>query len=124
MSHGEPVARYLVHKSDFSREKNRVKPRAFMPPADLKTSLFRTLGLSEDETWSLGEEFVARPQKLTLRGRGDLLVCDIAGTGLRVEPDEPPERHANIVGWSADKDKQRSVAQELAARASLKLRAE
>jgi hypothetical protein len=32
-----------------------------------------------------------------------------------------PARHANIVGWPADKSAQKLCAQELAARATLKL---
>ncbi|MBI2895164.1 MAG: hypothetical protein HYY06_16540 [Deltaproteobacteria bacterium] len=84
--------------------------------------MFRTDGLSEGEIWALGQEAVAQAQGKTLYGRGVLLAADVAAAELRVEPDEPPLRHANITGWPPEKDAQLAAAQELAARASLRLR--
>ncbi len=45
----ETIARYLTSKRWYSREKNVVKPQAFMPPPDLRLSVFRIDNLSEPE---------------------------------------------------------------------------
>jgi hypothetical protein len=33
------------------------------------------------------------------RGRGELMAHDVRASGLEVKSQEPPERHANILGW-------------------------
>ena len=62
------------------------------------------------------------PRNRTLYGRADVMNQNIESIGLVVVPDNIPERHANIVGWPSEKDKQISLAQELAAMALLSLR--
>jgi hypothetical protein len=99
-----------------------VKPGAFLPARDGATSVYRTRGLTEEEIWILGEAKVTGPTRKTLYGRGDLPVSAVHATGLRVDPDDSPPRHAAIVGWPEEKDARLSLAQQLAAKASLKLR--
>jgi hypothetical protein len=41
-----------------------------------------------------------------------------------LEPDDNPPRHANIVGWPAGKDAQKSLAQQLASETELILKPE
>ena len=119
----EPVARYLSQSGHFSQEKRRVKPHAFLPePSRLATSVFRTHRLTESEIWALGETYVAGPTGRTLHGRADLLVSQVETLGLRLNPDNVPERHAEIVGWPQAKSEQLSLAQELAVVALLRLR--
>ena len=96
-------------------------PRAFMPPPNRKTSVFQINGLTESEIWDIGEE-VVRPNGKTLYGRGDILAVQIEKTKLRIDYDNTPPRHANIIGWPEDKDEQKSLAQELAAEAKLKIK--
>lgn len=96
-----------------------MKPRAFLPGPDGTTSTFRTHGLTPDEIWTLGESRVAAPR---LYGRGDLRVSSVVATGLTVDPDDDPPRHAGIVGWPESKDARLSLAQRLAASAALRLR--
>jgi hypothetical protein len=119
----EFLARYITSKSWYSRVKNRVKPRAFMPPIDRKLSVFRTDNLSEPEIWKIGLknviEKIVRPTNL--HGRADIQALSIIESNLQIEPDNTPPRHANIVGWPELKEEQKSIAQELAAKASLKL---
>ena len=100
-----------------------MKARAFHPaPSDHKKSVFRVRGLTEHEIWKLGDMYVALPRGKELRARAELLVEQITGVGLRVEPEEPPPRHANIVGWPEEKHEWMSRAQELAELATLRLR--
>jgi len=115
----ESVARYILSKSHFSREEARVKHAAFMPPGNLRASVYRVSGLDADTIWMIGTEHVAQPRGRRLYGRGQLTVQAVVDTGLAVEPEEPPERHAVIIGWPADKDRQMELAQELAAAAQL-----
>ena len=84
--------------------------------------MFHIDSLDEREIWEIGEHYVTRPYGKTLYGRGDILEAEIEKTGLTVEYDNTPPRHANIAGWPDEKSKQMSLAQELAAASELKLR--
>ena len=100
-----------------------MKPRAFQPARkDYKTSVFRTIDLAEQEIWRLADEHAAGDQG-KCEARAVLLVHQVIDAGLRVEPDDVPPRHANLAGWPTAKDEWKSVAQELAAEASLRVRA-
>lgn len=94
-----------------------------MPPPDRKTSVFQTNELVEGEIWDIGEAHVARPQGKTLHGRGDILAIEVEKTNrLKIDYDNIPPRHANIIGWPDDKGEQKLLAQELAAEAKLKMK--
>jgi len=116
----EPLSRFLTQSGHFTT--GRVKPRAFLPGPDGTTSTFRTHGLTADEIWALGESLLAAPRGQHLYGSGDLSVSSVVDTGLSVDPDNDPPRHAGIVGWPEGKDARLSRAQRLAASASLRLR--
>jgi hypothetical protein len=119
----EPLSRFLLSKSRCSVKTMRVKPAAFLPePNSLETSVFRTLGLNPEEIWAIGEHHVAQPTGHTLRGRGQVLAQVPRRLGLKVRPDNQPERHAAIVGWPAEKDRQQMLAIELAEEATLFLK--
>ena len=118
----ESLARYLLEKSKFSRTTGRVKHRAFLPPRDLRLSVFRTQGMSCDEVQKMGEESVAEDR--TLYGWASLAaqsVRSIDKNGLAVEPDPPPDRHASIEGWPEDKNEQMLRALQLASIAKLRV---
>jgi len=93
-----------------------------MPPGDLKLSVFQTKNLSEKNIWDIGERHVAQPRKKTLYGRGDVTVASVQKIGLKIDPDNEPPRHAGIIGWPEGKSEQKSLAQELAEQASLRLK--
>ena len=119
----EITARYISESNRFSKQNSRVKHRAFHPARDdHKTSIFRISELSEEQIWYLGDTFVASEINRELLARAELTVAEITSLGLRVQPDEPPIRHANIDDWPLAKEKWLSLAQELAARATLKVR--
>lgn len=97
-----------------------MKPRAFMP-RDGETSVFRTAGLELSEILDIGVQEVAAPRGRTLYGLGQLDSRDVRETRLDIQANEPPPRHANIVGWPGDPAEQLSLAQELSRRARLAL---
>ena len=119
----EAIARYITSKRWYSREKNVVKPQAFMPPSDLRLSVFRIDNLSEPEIWKIGFKKVIdkmnRPRNL--HRRADIQALNILKNNLQIDPDNTPPRHASIIGWPELKEERKSIAQELAAKASLRL---
>lgn len=127
MNAAATFSRFLVDKSDFkvaSGSPSFVKPSAFMPRPNkatqrLETSVFATGDLqrvNEPAIWQLGLAYVmpyCPPQK-KLYGRADVGAEDIASAGLNIEEDNRPPRHANIIGWSSEKDAQKESALLLA----------
>lgn len=89
----------------------------------LETSVFRIAGLEDQEIWDIGERevAVARSNK-HLHGRADILSANVLEKGLNVNPDKPPSRHANIMGWPEEESRRISIAQKLAADAQLHLK--
>ena len=83
--------------------------------------MFRTCGLSDAGIWKLGQLHVAGPTNRTLRARADLLASTIRKNHLRLDADDKPARHANIVDWPSDKAKRLQIAQQLAAKAMLEV---
>jgi len=120
----EPLGRFLFSKNHFSSLNNIVQPSAFMPPVDLQLSVFRTQGLDERAIWDIAENEIIRktPSPHTLYGRAEILSLTVKSTGLEIDPDNIPPRHANIKGWPQEKDKQKLIAIELASEASLMLK--
>lgn len=120
----ESLGRYLSQRTHYSPEKNSVKPQAFMPPLNLCLSVFRIDGLQLEEIWEIGQKKVidAMQQPKVLHGIADVKVSTVQENNLKVEPDDRPPRHANIIGWPEEKEKQKIIAQELAAKAKLVLK--
>lgn len=119
----EPLARYLLSKKMYSRKNERVKPSAFMPPSNLRLSVFRTQNLTEKDIWKTGEEEVINKLSTpkTLYGRADLFSSGVRKLGLELDPDISPSKHVNIIKWPQEKSEQKLKAIELAAEATLKL---
>lgn len=92
-----------------------------MPPNNLRLSVQRIDELTIEEVWNLGKHVVSgmpdpKPQ---LYGVGDIEAGVIERVNLTISPDKLPSRHANINNWPADRARQLSIAQELAAEAKL-----
>jgi hypothetical protein len=114
------LSRFLTSKNHYSRRDNRVKPTAFLPPKErLMTSTFHTTSLSEHEIWALGEAHIGPSRNV--HGRGDITVADVTTVGLGITPDYQPARHVDISGWPEEPEERLSIAQHLAARATLSL---
>ncbi len=95
----------------------KAKAAAFMPPKDLKLSVFQIVGLRIPAIWRLGVVHVAGPSQRTLYGRADVRRTVVDEVGLAVEADNDPPRHAAIVGWPIEKSAQKLYALDLAGRA-------
>jgi hypothetical protein len=119
LSATEPLAKFLYFRKGHFRI-DLLKPtwRAFMPRKETRDlSVFRTAGLSEAEIW----ELAALRVKSNPKARAVVCPRDVVASGLEVDPDDTPPRHANIVGWPAGKDARMSHAAELAAHGTLVL---
>jgi hypothetical protein len=118
MSLSETLSRFIL-KKDWIRADNTVRWNAFSPGRNGETSVFRTSGISDREIWDIGNREVAAIQRKLLLGRADITAFTVNKNGLEVMPQEPPERHANIVGWPEEREAQKQIAMELAAEAQL-----
>lgn len=115
----EVLSRFLTSSNQFAASSLRVKPSAFMPPPDKKLSCFVTTGLEPNEIWEIADRAITgRP----VYGSADIGTREIHDEGLVVERDDVPPRHVNILGWPAEKDAQKEIAQALAAAATLRVR--
>jgi len=92
-----------------------------MPPNNLRLSVQRIDELTIEEVWNLGKQVVSGmpDPKPPLYGVGDIEAGVIERVNLTISPDKLPSRHANINNWPADRARQLSIAQELAAEAKL-----
>jgi hypothetical protein len=90
-----------------------------MPPKNRRLSVFRVSGLLENEIWQLVDNL--RTDQ-SLLGRADIKARSVNETGLAVEADDIPPRHANIIGWPDDDLAIRLKALELAETAHLHLK--
>ena len=119
----EPLGRFLTQSKHFVRTNNEVKFKAFMPPRNLRLSVYRIYGLKLDEIWGAGQKVIlAMPERKTLYGVADIKAGIVEREKLEIEPDKLPCRHANIVGWPENDARQLSITQKLAAEAKLILK--
>lgn len=115
----EIVTRFLNSKKSFSKQNKRVKGKALEPPrTSLALSVFRIDNLSPQKIQKLALDHVITEGR-TLYARADIRVFQVERHDLKVIPNEPPERHAEIKGWPGDKPQRLNKAQELAEEASL-----
>lgn len=89
-----------------------------MPPLNKRLSVFRIFDLPENEVWRLGDVLRTEPPL----GRADIKVQAFTETGLTVEADNTPPRHANIVGWPNESSEIKLKALILAEKALLRLK--
>jgi hypothetical protein len=109
----ERITRYLFSKKSF-RADNSLRHNEFMPPTNLRWSVYRTLTLAEAEIWRIGNVIVSTERKLPLVGRGDLSAEVVLALSLSISPaTEPHPLHANVVGWKDDTAKHRLLALKL-----------
>ena len=115
----EGLTRFIFSRNHFSS--GRVKPDAFLPHRDtLETSVFRAIGMDPSGIRERGM-MVGEKSGRSLKAWADVSAGVVFDAGLDVRPDNFPERHAAIIGWPRQKDEQISLAQQLAARATLSL---
>jgi hypothetical protein len=97
----EALARFLLSSSHFSA--TVVRAAAFLPnpKAHMTTSVSRHGAGARDELIQVGRAL--RPDR-TLHGAAICKAAVVRSARLDVISDEPPPRHANIVGWPVDAD--------------------
>lgn len=120
----EILSRYITSKNWFSRKNDRVKHHAYMPrPKELDLSVYRTDNLSNLEIWEIARKRIISKMSVprSLYGRADLQAGNLNNTDLKIDPDNKPKRHANIINWPSLKEDQKIIALELAEKASLSL---
>jgi hypothetical protein len=118
----ENLSRYLLERSKFAAEANRVKYSAFMPAKTGAVSVFRTTELPDVEIWAIGGEHIEPKIRKSVLARAEFEAGIPIGCNLQVVPDEPPPRHANIVGWPSEPSAVRLRAMQLAEKATLIMR--
>ena len=92
----------------------------FMPPKDLRLSVYEIAGLADVDIWALGTTYVAAPQGKALMARADFEEEIALSSGLTVENVPIPHpRHRELCGWPEDTVRQRPIAIRLAASARL-----
>lgn len=118
------LARFIFSQRQYSVQKLRVKPSAFLPPPDLQTSAFGIDELAEEAIWWIADNVVAKgSQREPPPARADILSAAVRDAQLTVVPDTAiHRRHVNICGWPIAKEKQLAAAQDLCTAARLKIR--
>ena len=117
------MSRFIFERKHFATENHRVKPHALEPGrADNKTSVYQTGGLLENDIWQLSINYVEPNRGKSTLARADIDIDAITRLSLLVIADEPPPRHANIEDWPPDRSAVMSLAQQLAADATLVVR--
>lgn len=108
------LTRFAYDSSYYSG--NRARPKAFLPPKDKKTSVFR-LG-DFDHAMKL-QHALDHARPVAPKGYAQVLAHRVlAIDGMGLEDETPPPLHVNITGWPDDLEHQKNIAQEIAAEAS------
>ncbi len=113
----EILTRFIYTKNHY-RSDHTVKHAAFMPPADKRLSVFRIFNLQVNEIWNIGDSLRTEPPL----GRADLQASIVTETGLTIDPDDIPPRHANIIGWPDESSEIKLKAVVMAEKAQLCLK--
>jgi hypothetical protein len=96
-----------------------------MPPPDFRLSVYRIDGLSVDDIWDIGKDYVVALSKGAIKavlGIADIK-ADVVQKVLTIEADgNPHPRHSSITGWPADKAKNKMIAIDFASAATLVLK--
>ncbi len=117
----QELARFLTTRRHYSSAQQRVKHSAFLPNRDGATSVFRVGGLSDEDVRAIANQHIIPGPGRKVHGCGFIEQERVVRTGLALDMDDTPPRHANIVGWPTDKGKQKLQAMELAEAALLRV---
>lgn len=103
-----------------------MKPAAFLPANDGTTSVIRHGTEPREELWEVAERVLG--DGVRFHGAAVCRAGAIRLEGLNVVADEPPPRHANVIGWPVDADpemqkaRRKEIALVIAAQSMLVLR--
>ena len=118
LSDDEMLARFVLKKEWIRKVDNTIKQDAFVPPKDLQLSVTRHVGISTERLIEAGKS-VAAETALQFLGRADIEVQTVSKNALKAVAWPLPnnQNHAHVIGWPADKEARKTIAQELAAAA-------
>ena len=92
----EDLARFLASSDQFNS--SGAKPSIFLPnPKDRAKSVFRHGSQPKESLWQIAEEHLVGVR--TLYGAAIVKTKHVRSALPDVVAQEPPPRHANIVGW-------------------------
>ena len=116
LSDDEMLARFVLKKEWIRKVDNTIKQDAFVPPKDLQLSVTRHVGISTERLIEAGKS-VAAETALQFLGRADIEVQTVSKNALKAVAWPLPnnQNHAHVIGWPADKEARKTIAQELAA---------
>jgi len=122
----ESLARFILYSRWYRKEDKSVKSDAFIPYPHNELSVTRTKDLSENELMEIGKNIIHnsnRSVKPTLCGNAEFNVHEVRKINLDAIPAlvKGNPNHSNVTGWPHEKSKQKSLAIELASKATLKL---
>ena len=110
------LARFAMESGRLT--KNGVKPKLFEPNRRGELSVYCVDGLHSAEIRLIGDDVVAQiGNKKRLYGWGEIDQGVVDEVNLRIERDDIPKRHANVVGWPKEASERKLRQQELARRA-------
>ena len=115
------LTRFVTSSGSMKKQaKPRAKPRVFIPNDKVKPGLFELStylidGLSDRGVWNIGTINIEPLIDRLIPARCDLPTKEYEAHGLIAEFDNIPERHVNILNWTAESESQQSIALELVA---------
>lgn len=109
------LTRY-IRTDRYIKADNTVRYNAFMPANNNTTSVFNVTGLVDADIWAIAVNYIS-----SIVGRADIQAEDVTNEGLQLDPNEPPVRHVDIIGWSEDKSQNQLKAKQIVRRATLHL---
>ena len=114
----ETIARYVFF-SDEVRADGTPRPKLFEPDRQHECSVFRTDGLNKKEVQRIGDEVVSPNYNKLPYGHCDIFAGQVRSrANMRVEQVEPPQHHACIRGYEADKAAWKLQAAQLSQQAT------
>lgn len=118
LSEDEMLARFVLKREWIRKIDGTIKQDAFIPPKDLQLSVTRHAGISTEQLIETGKS-VAAKTSLEFLGRADIEARVVVKNALRAVawPLANNQSHAHVIGWPADKEARKTIAQELAAAA-------
>lgn len=106
------ISKFLRHGKDVMADRMTVRPRAFSLTKEKKLSAVHTQNMTEKSIWQWADKHLKSEGEIDKRA--DLKVKDIFSVGLKIDYDNKPPRHLNIIGWPPDKHKELKSRQDLA----------
>lgn len=98
----EDLARFITSSRQFRKSDKSVKEAALRPNKNGETSVFRHGKQPLTSLWDLADQNISGR---TVHGAAIFKARSVRKAELEVIVQEPPPRHANIVNWPMDSDR-------------------